>query len=160
METNFKQAVAAVLEHEGGYVDDPKDPGGETKYGISKRSYPQEDIKKLTKKRAREIYHSDYWQACSCDDLPAGVDMMTFDTAVNQGPSVARRLLQRACGVTVDGIIGPVTLDAIRGMPAPALLSEYAARRAVRYGSLDSFRRFGLGWMRRLMDIYQRSLKA
>jgi len=159
METNFKKAVAAVLEHEGGYVDDPQDPGGETKYGISKRSYPQEHIKKLTKKRAREIYYSDYWQACSCDDLPGGVDILVFDTAVNQGPSVARRLLQRACGVTVDGIIGPVTLDAIRDMPAPALLSEYAARRAVRYGSLDTFRRFGLGWMRRLMDIYQRSLK-
>lgn len=156
MKTNFKKALDTVLVFEGGHVDDPADPGGETKYGISKRAYPDLDIGGLTKKQAGEIYRADYWDACRCDDLPRGLDLVVFDAAVNQGPGFARRALQKAAGVTVDGIIGPQTLAAADvSNPAPIrdMACEVSAIRGERYGKTRNFDRFGFGWMRRLMHV-------
>lgn len=153
MKDNFEKAVNAVLDHEGGHVDDPADPGGETKYGISKSAYPNEDIAKLTKARAKKLYRQDYWDACACDDLPSGVDILVFDAAVNQGPKFARRMLQKAAGATVDGVIGPKTLQAVKAKSAGKTLSEFAALRAVRYAENKNFNAYGLGWMRRLSSM-------
>jgi lysozyme family protein len=156
MKSNFKKALDIVLAFEGGHVDDSFDPGGETKYGISRRAYPDLDIAGLTKKKAGEIYRADYWDACQCDDLPRGVDLVVFDAAVNQGPGFARRTLQRASGVTVDGIIGPQTLAAAspsKPGEITALACEVAAIRGQRYGKTRNFDRFGYGWMRRLMHV-------
>jgi lysozyme family protein len=156
MKTNFKKALNAVLVFEGGYVNDPSDPGGETKFGISRRSYPDLDIKKLTKKTAGEVYRPDYWDACRCDDLPGGVDLIVFDTAVNQGPRFAVRSLQTAAGVTVDGLIGPQTLGAandFQGGAGSDLVCEIAAIRGERYAKTKNFDRYGHGWMRRLMHV-------
>lgn len=82
---SFNQALQFVLEREGGYVNDPSDPGGETKYGISHRSYPQLDIKALTPEQAGALYESDYWRPAGCEDLAPDMALVVFDTAVNCG---------------------------------------------------------------------------
>ena len=117
----FKDIINDVFEKEGGYVNDPKDPGGETKYGISKRSYPHINIKALTKKQAKEIYRTDWWEKYKYDKMATMVDgdyseiaIRVFILAVNIGPRNAHKCLQRAllaCGdeLDVDGIIGEHT---------------------------------------------------
>ena len=95
----FEKAVFFTIEREGGYVNDPHDPGGETKYGISKRSYPDLDIPNLKREDAEAIYRKEYWDKCKCSDLPHGIDLLTFDAAVNQGPEAAIKMLQRALKV-------------------------------------------------------------
>jgi lysozyme family protein len=96
MKDNWDKAIDFVISIEGGYVNDPKDPGGETKYGISKRAYPDVDIANLTAAEARQIYKRDYWDKCSCDDLPDGRDILVFDTAVNMGVGVAMNFLTQS----------------------------------------------------------------
>jgi hypothetical protein len=90
MKESFDKALSFVLSWEGGYSNDPNDAGGETNFGISKRAYPNEDIKNMTMDRAMEIYRNDYWNACNCDDLPYPLDMVIFDTAVNMGVGRAK----------------------------------------------------------------------
>lgn len=97
MKENFDAvAMPWILKIESGYVDDPDDPGGETKYGISKRAYPDMDIKNLTVDAAREIYKRDYWDACGCDGLKPGLDIAVFDTAVNMGCYSATAILKQS----------------------------------------------------------------
>jgi lysozyme family protein len=153
---NFEAAFAVVIGHEGGYVDDQRDPGGETKYGISKRAYPAEDIKALTLDRAKQIYQRDYWDRCSCSSLPAWLRLMVFDTAVNMGTDAAAKILQMSLGVAVDGQIGPKTLGAA-GRADISVLDEYGARRALKYAGLKTFATFGLGWFRRLFVTHRLS---
>ena len=102
------------------------------------------------------IYRGRYWDICSCRDMPHGIDLLLFDSAVNQGPSRAKLLLQRALGVTEDGILGPVTLGAIRKIDTQRLADELTAQRAVHYASLQST--FHLGWFRRLIYMHRQSL--
>lgn len=146
----FERAAAFVMDMEGGYVNDPNDPGGETKYGISKHAYPNEDIPNLTRDQASAIYLRDYWTPCRCDLLPTGVDLLVFDAAVNQGKDRAVKMLQAAVHVAQDGVIGPDTVNAARGAGS-SLLAEYAAQRMAAYGAIPQFARYGLGWARRLM---------
>jgi len=94
MRESFDIAIEFVLKREGGYINDPRDPGGETKFGISKRSYPQLDIKNLTKEQAIAIYRKDYWQRCGCDSMSYPMDVIVFDTAVNMGVQRALTLYQ------------------------------------------------------------------
>ena len=148
----FETALEFVLEKEGGgaLTDDPRDPGGLTRWGISARAYPGLDIRNLTREGAAALYFRDYWQAGRCPELPPGVALLHFDTCVNQGVGAAAKLLQLSAGAEPDGKIGPKTLAAVRRLPPAGLLTEYAARRAVRYGQTAAFDRFGLGWSRRL----------
>jgi lysozyme family protein len=108
--TRFEKAIPHILRHEGGYVNHPNDPGGETNFGITKRNYPKLDIKGLTKDQAIEIYLRDYWQSAydQLEDEAAAIKL--FDMAVNMGHKQAHKLFQRAIGVTDDGIIGPQTI--------------------------------------------------
>ena len=104
----FKEIVKNIIRREGGYVNHPKDPGGETKYGIAKRSHPKEDIKRLTKKRAEEIYYEDYWEPSKSPYLPHDIQETFFDMVVNMGQRRAVKILQKACnskkcGLVVDG---------------------------------------------------------
>jgi len=156
----FDTAVTAVLSYEGGYVNDPNDPGGETNWGISKRAYPNLDIRNLTRDRAIEIYRRDYWDSLGCDGFPPLIAIALFDGAVNQGPVAAVRTLQRALGVSVDGVIGPQTLAAARAANGHALLADFLADRAVEYAGLPTFPRFGQGWMRRLFAVQQVCLQV
>ena len=89
--SNFDKALAFTLKWEGGYVNDPKDPGGETNFGISKRAYPNEDIKGMSKERASAIYRRDYWDSLGCDNRDRSLSISVFDSAVNCG--VARVLV-------------------------------------------------------------------
>ena len=150
MPDSFNTALAFVLAREGGYSNDPRDPGGETNFGICKASNPSVDIKALTRETAAAIYRRDYWKAGGCEGLPAPVAVMHFDCCVNQGVGTAAKILQLAAGVTADGKIGPKTLGAVQRAKPDDLLTEYAARRADHYGRLPHFPTYGLGWMRRL----------
>lgn len=156
--TPFDLAMMFVLEQEGGYTNDAEDPGGETNFGICKRSYPNLDIPNLTLDRAKDIYRRDYWERARCDDLPGGVAVMQFDCAVNQGVGAAAKFLQLAASVKPDGAVGPKTLAAVAALPIDRLLTEYAARRMAHYGRLPHFAEFGLGWSRRLMRCLSLSL--
>lgn len=150
---DFDTAFERVLGHEGGYVNDRRDPGGETKFGISKRAYPQEDIAALTIERAREIYRRDYWGPAGCDAVPDAVKLPLFDLAVNSGVRTAVRLLQRACGVPVDGVLGPQTIQATSSMPAPRLVARLVAHRLHMMTDLASWDDFGRGWARRVASL-------
>ena len=160
MSEAFDTAVTAVLSYEDGYANVPNDPGGETNWGISKRAYPHLDIRALTRDQAIQIYRRDYWDALGCDRFPPVIAIALFDSAVNQGPVEAVRILQRALGVTVDGVIGPQTLDAARRANGQALLADFLADRAVQYAGLATFPRYGQGWMRRLFAVQQVCLQA
>jgi lysozyme family protein len=149
---SFEQAFALVLESEGGYVNHPDDPGGETKYGITKRQYPSLDIANLTVEQAKHIYKSDYWDAIKGDFLPPVVAGLTFDSAVNQGVPRAIKMMQRALMVASDGVIGPRTLSAALSVDPVEFASRFGAERALHYASLETFDVFGRGWMRRLFN--------
>lgn len=147
----FDQAVRSVLKHEGGYVNDPVDPGGETKYGITKRSYPKLDIAALEVGDAIAIYRRDFWDRIHGDELPAGLAYFLLDTAVNLGVVQAVRYLQRAAGTPVDGVMGPVTILACRN---PGVLEGLRKLREDHYRGLRTFGRYGTGWMRRTAEVY------
>ena len=161
MRGNFELALAEVLSHEGGFVNHPRDPGGMTNLGVTKRVYEEwighpvnEAIMRgLTVDKVRSLYRAKYWLAARCDDLPAGIDLCVFDFAVNAGPSRAVRFLQRLVKATEDGVIGPKTIAAVSkrvtaGGVAP-LIREYQDARRVYYRRLPTFDAFGRGWLRR-----------
>lgn len=147
---SFRAALEQVLRHEGGYVHDPRDPGGETRYGISKRSYPAEDIKNLTLERAGEIYRRDFWDRCRCDEMPPAIRMHLFDAAVNSGPVRAIRWLQEAARVERDGVIGPITIREAWATDPVALVARYNGLRLIYLSSLDGWRHYSKGWARRV----------
>lgn len=147
----FEQAVTLIMEHEGGEVNDPNDPGGHTKYGISKRAYPDLNIGEITEDDARRIYKADYWDRIRGDELPEPVAIGVFDMAVNAGNRTAVQLLQRVLGVTDDGIIGPVTLRAAHDANQHWLSVRYAAERISYYAALSGWQRYGRGWSARVV---------
>lgn len=146
----FDEAFQRLIGHEGGYVDHPSDPGGRTKYGISQRSYPGEDIAGMTLERAKAIYRRDFWGPAGCDAVPDGVKFDLFDAAVNSGVKAAAKMLQRAVGETEDGVIGPRTLQAVQSMPAPRLVARFNGVRLEFMAGLSTWPAFGRGWARRI----------
>lgn len=150
--TDFLRVIPLLLELEGGYVNDPSDPGGETKYGISRRAYPSLDIANLTKDQASQIYYTDYWLKGQCQAIPFPLNCYHFDTGVNQGITQAAHILQRTVGVTVDGVIGPATLAAACAMPS-AQYYLYLVERLKVYRSLQEWAKYGLGWTTRLLHL-------
>lgn len=160
---NFDQAFARLVDpsHEGGYVNNPADPGGETKYGISRRSYPEEDIKNLTLERAKLLYRRDFWNPAGCDALPDEVKFEVFDLAVNTSargdPKQAIKLLQRAACMPeyeVDGVLGPHTLLMIGSIEPHKLLRRLQGLRIRFYTGMkrDWFAEFGRGVMNRVAE--------
>lgn len=159
MLSNFEESLKHILQYEGGYSDHPLDPGGATNLGITRgvlsahrgRRVSKKEVRALTHQEAAQIYKKKYWDLCHCSILPSGVDVAVFDCAVNQGVSRARKFLQMAAQVRVDGKIGPITLKAVRQADPERLLNEFIARRMRHYGMLRRlFPTFGLGWSRRL----------
>lgn len=150
----FDKAFDRLISHEGGYVCDPRDPGGETKYGISKRSYPSLDIKSLSREMAKAIYLKDFWLPLGDNAHPA-IKFQAFDFAVNAGIQTALRKLQQAIGVADDGNFGPISRSALNAMPASAVLFLYNAKRIEFYASLSTFSTFGKGWVRRVAKNLQ-----
>jgi uncharacterized protein (TIGR02594 family) len=161
----FQRALAHVLEMEGGFSDDPYDPGGPTNKGITLSDFAKwrgvtvtaisrakliEALKDIADETVADIYRARYWQPASCGLLPDAVALMHFDAAVNHGVGGATRLLQAALGAAVDGEIGPETLAAARSQSERTIVERYAELRRARYRALPHFWRFGRGWMRRV----------
>lgn len=147
---NFDQAFERLIGHEGGYANAPRDPGGETKFGVSRRAYPREDIKGLTLDRAKAIYLRDYWGPAGCDAAPDAIKFDLFDMAVNSGVVTAIKCLQRAVGAVPDGMLGPKTLQALDSMHAARLVARFNAQRLELMASLPTWPTFGRGWARRI----------
>jgi len=159
MPTTFDRALRHVLAWEGLYVRDRDDPGGETKYGISKRAYPELDIKNLTREEAAAIYRRDYWDRIKGEELPPALAFAMFDCAVNQGTGTAIGILQKSLKVELDHKLGPATLAAAHKNP-DRTLAEFMAERMFRYAISAGRVRYGRGWFRRLSHIYRISLKG
>ena len=154
----FDDAVEIVLTHEGGYVDHPNDPGGETKFGISKRSYPAVDIKNLTRAQAKAIYKRDFWDKVRGDDFPIGVGLCIFDFAVNAGVDRAVRILQMTVGTVQDGKLGNLTIGKANTLHRNDLIERFTANRILYYTSLRTFKSFGRGWTRRSIETMSTAL--
>jgi uncharacterized protein (TIGR02594 family) len=161
----FERALAHVLEMEGGYDDDPYDPGGPTNQGITLAEYARDrgidvtagnlaalkaELKAIPPATVRRLYRDRYWLAASCPDLPPPLALFHFDAAVNQGVAGAARMLQQTVGADIDGEIGPLTLAAVAAQPVTQMLGLYAEIRRQRYRGLGHFWRFGKGWLRRV----------
>lgn len=155
---SFDSAFELTIGHEGGYSNNPADPGGETKFGVSKRAYPTVDIRNLTLDQAKDIYRRDYWNPIKGDQLPEGVDEQVFDCAVHHGVRPAILMLQNALGVTADGIIGPQTLMAAHSFnPQRCSLLVNIARLELMTGLL-TWPTFGRGWAKRVASNMKRVL--
>ena len=144
---NFDIAFDRLIGAEGGYVNDPKDPGGETKFGISKRSYPNVDIANLTVGDARNIYLRDFWNPLGVAH-PA-IKFQVFDFAVNSGIQTAIRKLQAAIGVADDGHWGPISAAALEGMDVNDVLMRFMALRLRFWTRCSAWSAMGAGWVNR-----------
>ncbi len=145
----FDKAFDRLIGHEGGYVNDPDDPGGETKWGISKRAYPHLDISSLTREQAKTIYFRDFWTPLG-GDAHSAIRFQTFDFAVNSGIQTAIRKLQAVIGAVDDGIFGPRSRAALAAMPVSDVLMRYASARLRFMAKLKNWPKHGAGWVNRM----------
>lgn len=161
MKENFDKAFELVIGHEGGFTNDRRDRGnwtsgrighGElkgTKYGISAMTYPDLDIPNLTLDQSKAIYKRDFWDRIKGDDLPAGIDFITFDMAINHGITKGVSMMQQAIRASADGRVGPQTIErASKADPRDALI-EIAAIRGLFYSQIGTVKTYGKGWYRR-----------
>lgn len=154
---NFEKCLETILHHEGGYVNHPKDPGGETNLGVTKRVWEEwggtKDMRDLTPEDVAPLYKKNYWDRVKGDDLPSGLDLAVFDWAVNSGTGRAAKKLQSMIGTVADGGIGPNTLKALANYVESEGLEQtienYKEVRQAFYESLSTFETFGRGWTRR-----------
>ena len=163
---NWIKSLEAILHHEGGYVNHPKDPGGETNLGVTKRVYEDfggnKDMKELTREDVEPIYKKNYWDRVKGDQLPAGLDLCVFDFGVNAGTGRAAKYLQTLIGTVADGGIGPNTLKTLDAYVSEHGVKEtiqnYQAERQKYYESLSTFGTFGRGWTRRVNETTEMAL--
>jgi len=154
----FEACLPIILASEGGFVDDPTDPGGATNLGITLatlcgwlgRSASVAEVEALTPAAVAPIYRARYWNPAHAGDCPTGVDLMVFDEAVNQGVGRALASLQAALGVAADGAFGSATQAALAAADPARLIRAIAASREAHYRALPTFPRFGRGWLARL----------
>ena len=157
---NFDPCLAFVLAAEGGYIDDPLDPGGATNLGITLKALTdwrhsavtKQDVMSLSRDEAAAIYRAHYWNVVRGESLPAGVDLMVFDAAVNLGAGRSARMLQAIVGTTQDGSIGPATVAAIVAARPTDTIEALATKRSDYYHSLSTFDHFGAGWIKRVTN--------
>lgn len=156
----FEDALAVVLKHEGGYVNHPDDPGGETNYGVTARvaraSGYTGPMREIPMDVVRAIYREKYWEAARCDELPEPLRLPVFDAAVNSGVSRSIQWLQKALGVTADGVLGPKTMAAAQAADAAGAARSMCYERLEFLVQLNHFSTFGRGWLRRVLDILRR----
>lgn len=168
---NFPASLTELLAHEGGYVNHPEDPGGRTNLGVTQRVYEawvkhpvdEKIMRSLTVDHVRALYKANYWDALKGDDLPIGLDLCVFDFGVNAGVSRAARYLQRMVGAQPDGIMGPMTIAAVREYvrenDLAATINAYQDSRVDYYRQLRTFPTFGRGWLRRVEAVRGAALK-
>lgn len=163
----FHRCMDIIFAHEGGYVDHPDDPGGATNLGITHKTLAawrkvdkcsREEVQTLQRDEAREIYRAHYWNALNCDNLPAGVDLVTFDMGVNAGVGRSSRMLQEVVSVEKDGQVGPITVGAVNRIDAEFVVSRFSDRRLEYYQSLKHWPTFGRGWSRRTAETREAAM--
>lgn len=162
---NYSYSFRAVLKFEGGFSNDAHDPGGATNLGIIQTEYnayrarkglDQQSVKYITQNEANEIYKKQYWDRIDLDDYPAGIDFTIFDAAVNNGVGAAQKFTQRANNkvgpkkIEVDGVMGMVTLDAVKSCNAAAFIDAFCNERLRYDRSLSIWKYFGKGWTKRV----------
>ena len=171
----FPDALAVVLEREGGYVHDPDDPGGETNHGVTARVYarwrkrrglPARSVRLIQPAEVATIYDAEYWDPVRGDELLRlgfGVALVVFDFAVNAGVGRAIRLLQRTVGVLEDGAFGPATLRALEAVAPDAFVAGYSRGRESFYERLAAvrppLRKFLRGWLKRVAIVEHEALR-
>ena len=156
---HFNDAVNLVLKHEGGYVNDKDDPGGETNMGISKKAYPTLNIKELTEQDVKDIYYEDYWLKARCNKLPLKLQTIFFDMVVNMGKSRAVKILQKSINakgnkIAVDGGIGPMTIKMSfkSGVEKDRLRSYRVKYYADLVNRKPTLEKYWYGWYRRAIS--------
>lgn len=166
MKDTFDRALKLLLRHEGGFVNHPRDPGGMTNLGVTRRAWEaykghavsEEIMRALTPATVQPFYKARYWDAVRGDDLPKGLDFCVFDMAVNSGPGKAAKMLQQVLGVTQDGSIGPATIHAAKARPVGQLIDQYCAARLAFLKGLPTWATFGKGWQRRVEEVEAEAL--
>jgi lysozyme family protein len=157
MTKNFRDCLELVLKHEGGFVNHPKDPGGITNLGVTKRVWEEwighpateKDMRELTPALVAPMYEMKYWRTSYCEKLPRGLDLLVFSMAVNAGAGRSVKLLQDAIGVVADGVIGPNTMAKINEANVETLIDKFSEARRQFYRGLKLFPVFGRGWTAR-----------
>lgn len=158
-------AFEALLKHEGGFVNHPRDPGGMTNLGVTRRAWEEwtshpaneADMRGLTPGMVEPLYRERYWNAVRGDELPPGVDLAVFDCAVNSGPGRAAMLLQQSIGVWPDGVIGPKTMAAIKEGEATEIVDRFCELRLLFLRGLPTWPTFGKGWERRVKEVWRQA---
>ncbi len=158
MQANYDKCLETILHHEGGYVNHPKDPGGETNLGVTKRVYLEhggtKDMKDLLVEDVAPIYKKGYWDKMKGDELPNGLDLCVFDFGVNAGPGRSAKFLQTMIGTVADGGIGPNTLkklgEYVEKHGIEQCIEDFQGARQDYYEKLSTFATFGNGWTRRV----------
>lgn len=161
MKENFPAAMKALLKHEGGFVNHPRDPGGMTNLGVTQRVWhswvghpvTEKEMRALTPTLVAPMYKKKYWDTVSADALPSGVDSAVFDFSVNSGPGRAAKILQSTLGVKIDGDIGPKTLAKVLTVDSSKLIADYNDARLAFLKSLSTWEDFGDGWGTRVAQV-------
>lgn len=170
MNSNFEKSLAALLEDEGGFVNNPADPGGMTNLGVTKAAWEEyvghpvseKDMRALTPISVSQFYKKKYWDRVRADELQDGLDYCVFDVAVNSGPGRAIKFLQTECGVPADGGFGPTTFAAVSQFKDEALkkfITGYCQERLKFMQSLPAWSTFGKGWGNRVAKVEKRALE-
>ena len=167
MKENFERCLKMLLKHEGGFVNHPRDPGGMTNLGVTKKVYEQwvgrpvteQEMRNLTVADVAPIYRKNYWNKIKGDQLPSGLDWAAFDWAVNSGSGRPAKAIQKAVGANPDGAIGPKTLEAISDKEVDAIVKKVYAIRQEFYENLKTFDTFGKGWTRRNKETLDTALE-
>jgi lysozyme family protein len=170
MNNNFTQSLTSLLEDEGGFVNNPADPGGMTNLGVTKAAWEQyvgrpvseKDMRALTPTMVTPFYKQKYWDRVRGDELQDGLDYCVFDVAVNSGPGRAIKFLQTECGVPADGGFGPTTFAAVSqftGDPLKTFITGYCQERLKFMQSLPAWSTFGKGWGNRVAKVEKRALE-
>ena len=176
MKDNWNEFFEMLIHHEGGFSDDVRDSGnkedghgnqGSTMLGVTAYNWakwtgkpaPKDVMRKLTKEDVKPLYKKNYWDTCSCDDLPSGLDISIADLSVNAGKSRASKILQRILGVFQDGAIGKQTLTAVANFDPQELVEKYYDGREGFYKSLNDYKIYGKGWSRRNKETLEKALK-
>lgn len=166
MDRNFARALALVLKSEGGWSDNPADPGGATMKGVTLATFrayikpggTKADLKAITDEQLSTCYRRQYWDAVLGAELPDGVDYAVFDFGVNSGPSRAAKYLQGVIGAVQDGRIGPASVTAVKAKPAADIINALCDARLAFLKRLDTWPTFGKGWSSRVSSVRAQAL--
>lgn len=161
MNSNWQKSFELMLKSEGGYVNNPADPGGMTNLGVTKatwenwvgRESDEAEMRNLTPEKVEPLYKKKFFDAVRGDELPVGLDYLLFDFAVNAGAGRAIKTLQSAVGVTPDGGFGPMTMAAVQAIDPKELIERFSQAKEDFYRSLPTFATFGRGWLNRVADV-------